>query len=366
MHQTLQKILFAFLIVSISGPAFAGGKDGGGGFGVICPSGVPYKRPVLLDLHEYWDKQTEQVEIDDFEPTGDEERDAESLREMLVRILKPSRHNVALFRVLSKMSATVLEKFEEAASTAEQKTKKYESYLFTQVDVGRSRPVSIPKGCHPQVIAYMDGEEHMLFDKSLWLQMSIANRAALVIHEALYWSRRLLFEDEDSSITREHTAAIVISALRKAPRNFGISESMNAQLAWDDYNKILVSFWGPSIVEMKLTQGSFATVEWQVGGKTAFRKKLTEKNPTFISKPLKSKPFDYPDYRLKLTGDPECKVEVTLKADQAELKFYDKKFFGLSEVLSVIELDCLQLESRKYHYLPGIPSDGLRIRNYRW
>src|SRR5262245_22974581 len=34
--------------------AWAGGKDGGGGFAIVCPSVAPFKSPIVVDLYEYF------------------------------------------------------------------------------------------------------------------------------------------------------------------------------------------------------------------------------------------------------------------------------------------------------------------------
>lgn len=224
MRKVNRIILVALILTATISKSMAqqGPRDGGGGLVINCPTGVPFKNPILLDLYEFEEKY--KIQIARVEATGDKATDKSLLDQELDKILNQKflnkSYNVSLQKMLKHNVKVIQKKLEsyldalekKQAETDGLKNEKSDSgfYLFSQMDMGLSKAILLPVGCSINTVAFMDPQTNLSIDP-LFNKMSITDRAGLIIHESVYAIRRLLFGESDSGISREHTAFLISS-----------------------------------------------------------------------------------------------------------------------------------------------------------
>lgn len=165
----------ALILASLSSLVLAkGGVNGGGGRAVVCRDGAgKIKTAELLDLWEarVIDKLTLRKAL----PT---------YRANLVDAL--TRYNNVLGYSFGTDPATSLEsqlKEIESATTFLPDSVRLES-------VDDSKEPAVPVGCKVEQLAHLYEDRRLLIQESIWNRLNPQNKAALIIHEMMYYERR--------------------------------------------------------------------------------------------------------------------------------------------------------------------------------
>jgi hypothetical protein len=178
------KSLIAWIALFASAPALAGGIIGNGGSTVNCP----HKPPELLDLYE--GRALYGFELSPGIPAQGEPLEiAEKLLGRMfnydpsyyVRVKDGLKHVTEVMRMIAPGES-----------------------LTPLPDVF---PVVLPSGCVlGQLANYNDLEDVVRVDGGIWAQLTDAQRAALLMHEAVYKVERELRFAQDSVISRRVVA----------------------------------------------------------------------------------------------------------------------------------------------------------------
>lgn len=190
--------------------AFAdGGMDGGGGSGIVCRNPDDTVKSVRLTDFEDTLQDGESASFNDVSATGDTKKDEKLLDEELQKILgqpELSKATNASFKIMLSHNIQIIREQLNAALLKEDNG----TYIFAPMDLGLNRPIRVAKGCKIELIAFFSGwpTSKLDVDSNLWRTLSITGRAGLIVHEAIYGLRRALFQDHDSSTTRQETLAL--------------------------------------------------------------------------------------------------------------------------------------------------------------
>ena len=183
-------VITGFLSLSIL-PALAQGESmgsgsSGGGDAIVCFDGSTIKSAALMDLYEgnniFGDVHTLQGSH-------------------YLSILNSALDKIGASAYGLKTGFTERSSIKELAIHVEQK-KRFISRSVELAPVNDSYEVFLPKDCKIVQAAIFVDKNTILFDKNIWDKFSELDKAALILHEAVYWYDRMSNFKFDSRRTR--------------------------------------------------------------------------------------------------------------------------------------------------------------------
>ena len=171
----LVKYSSALVLASVSLASHAafekGGVNGGGGRSVVCrDSSGKIKSAELLDLWEA--RVIDKLKLRKALPT---------FRANLVDALK--RYDAVLGATTTDAQIDLTIKEIDSLTTFLPDSVKLET-------VDDSKEPAVPVGCKVEQLAHLYEDHRLLIQKSIWDHLNPQNKAALIIHESIYYERR--------------------------------------------------------------------------------------------------------------------------------------------------------------------------------
>ncbi len=191
-NKLTKSIIFVFVSYSV---AFAGAGSSGGGDAVVCYENDSITTAKLLDLYE-----GESLFGDQFNNLSGSNFSYEVLLETALNRLDKTSYGY--IGMASKLSRGKRRKIREYVELVDQK-KRLIVKDITLSPINDSNEIFLPaKNCEIAQAASFVDENTILFDQNIWNKLSNLDKAALVLHEAVYWYDRVLTRKFDSTRSR--------------------------------------------------------------------------------------------------------------------------------------------------------------------